>query len=87
MTILLTKQQAAIRVGLHPEYLMTLAREGKFPRPVKYGSERNSAVRFVEAEIQEWIEARISERDSQAASKAAIITSKGAKVVALEGAA
>ncbi len=55
MTILLTKKQVADRVGLHPEYLMTLAREGKFPHPVKYGSERNSAVRFVEAEISDWI--------------------------------
>ena len=64
MTILLTKKQAAIRVGLHPEYLMTLAREGKFPRPVKYGSERNSAVRFVEAEVAAWIEARVAERDA-----------------------
>ena len=43
---------------------MTLSRKGKFPRPVKYGSERNSAVRFVGAEIQEWIEARIAERES-----------------------
>ena len=64
MTILLNKQQAADRVGLHPEYLMTLAREGKFPCPVKYGKESNSAVRFVEAEVQAWIEARMSERDA-----------------------
>ncbi len=64
MTILLTKKQAAIRVGLHPEYLMTLAREGRFPPPVKYGSERNSSVRFVEAEVTAWIEARIAERDA-----------------------
>ena len=63
MTILLTKQQAAIRVGLHPEYLMTLAREGKFPRPVKYGQESNSAVRFIESEIEEWIAERMVERD------------------------
>ena len=64
MTILLTKKQAAIRVGLHPEYLMTLAREGKFPQPVKYAAESNSSVRFVEAEVTAWIEARIAERDT-----------------------
>ena len=64
MTTLLNKKQAADRVGLHPEYLMTLAREGKFPCPVKYGKESNSAVRFVEAEVQAWIEARMSERDA-----------------------
>ncbi len=49
MTILLTKKQAAIRVGLHPEYLMTLAREGKFPQPVKYAAESNSAPASVRA--------------------------------------
>ncbi len=62
MTVLLTKKQAADRVGLHPEYLMTLAREGKFPQPVKYAAESNSSVRFVEAEVTAWIEARIAER-------------------------
>ena len=65
MTILLTKKQAADRVGLHPEYLMTLSRKGKFPHPVKYGRESNSAVRFVEAEVEAWIEERIAERDSK----------------------
>ena len=64
MTILLTKKQAAARVGLHPEYLMTLSRKGKLPHPVKYGQESNSAVRFVDAEIQAWIEERVAERDA-----------------------
>ena len=64
MTILLTKKQAAIRVGLHPEYLMTLAKQGKFPQPVKYAAESNSSVRFVESEVSDWIEARIAERDA-----------------------
>ena len=64
MTTLLNKKQAADRVGLHPEYLMTLARNGKFPCPVKYGKENNSAVRFVETEVTAWIEARIAERDA-----------------------
>ena len=64
MTVLLTKKQAASRVGLHPEYLMTLALEGRFPKPVKYGTERNSAVRFVESEIADWIAAKIAERDA-----------------------
>lgn len=64
MTILLTKKQAGARVGLHPEYLMTLAKQGKFPHPVKYAAESNSSVRFVEAEVSAWIEAKIAERDA-----------------------
>ena len=65
MTILLTKKQAAARVGLHCEYVMTLAREGKFPKPLKYGSENNSAVRFIEGEIEDWIAEKIADRDAQ----------------------
>lgn len=62
--VLLTKRQAADLVGLHPEYCMALSRQGRFPRPVKFGG-RNSAVRFVREEIDAWIAARIAERDSQ----------------------
>ncbi len=64
MTILLTKRQAGARVGLHPEYLMTLAKQGKVPQPVKYAAESNSSVRFVEAEVAAWIEGRVAERDA-----------------------
>ncbi len=53
-----------LREGLHPEYLMTLAKQGRFPKPVKYAAESNSSVRFVEAEVSAWIEARIAERDA-----------------------
>ena len=70
MTLLLNKQQAAERVGLHPEYLMTLARDGKFPSPLKYGQESNSAVRFIESEVEAWIQSKIAERDSQTLSAA-----------------
>ena len=63
MTVLLTKKQAADRVGLHPEYVMALTRQGKFPKPIKYGEHWNSAVRFLESEIENWIAARIAARD------------------------
>ncbi len=65
-TVLLTKKDAAARVGLAAEYVMALARAGKFPKPIKYGT-RTSAVRFVESEIEEWIQAKITERDSEPA--------------------
>ena len=67
MTILLTKKQAAARVALHPEYLMTLAKQGKFPQPVKYAAESNSSVRFVESEVSDWIAAKVAERGLRAA--------------------
>lgn len=38
-----------------------LIKAGKFPQPVKLGGARNA---WVEAEIDEWVEARIAERDA-----------------------
>ena len=37
---------------------------GEFPRPVKIGER---AIAFVEAEVEEWIASRISERDAASA--------------------
>ncbi len=65
---LLTKKEAARRVGLHPESVMRLARNGHFPKPLKYGPNARHSIRFVESEIQEWIEARMAERESTSAA-------------------
>ena len=59
---LLTKKEAARRVGLHPESVMRLARNGHFPKPLKYGPNARHSIRFVETEVQAWIEARMAER-------------------------
>jgi predicted DNA-binding transcriptional regulator AlpA len=65
---LLTKKEAARLVGLHPESVMRLARNGHFPKPLKYGPNARHSIRFVESEIQEWIEARIAERKPTSAA-------------------
>ncbi len=65
---LLSKKEAARRVGLHPESVMRLARNGHFPKPLKYGPNARHSIRFVETEIQEWIEARMAERESTSAA-------------------
>ena len=70
MVVLLTKKQAAARVGLAAEYLMTLARKGKFPQPIKYGEHRTASVRFVESEVDAWIAERMAERDATPMSTA-----------------
>ena len=64
MLNLVSKQRAAGLVGLHPEYLMRMVRQGRFPKPIRFGPNDRFAVRFVETEVQEWIEARIAERDA-----------------------
>ena len=62
MQSLLTKQAVAARVGYHPEHVMRLSRSGAFPRPIKLGKTDGSAVRFIESEVDAWVEARIAER-------------------------
>lgn len=55
MTPLLSKRQVAAMTGFHPEHLMRLVRQGKFPKPIKFGPSTNCAVRFVETEVDAWI--------------------------------
>jgi predicted DNA-binding transcriptional regulator AlpA len=64
MRCLLTKKEAAARVGYHPEHIMRLARCGAFPRPIKLGASDGCAVRFVEGEVDAWLEKRIAVRDT-----------------------
>ena len=62
----LRKAVAADRVGYHPEHLMRLVRQGKFPAPVHLGPR---TVAFVEDEVNAWLRARIAERDAGATNK------------------
>lgn len=55
----------AARVGLSRSQIYALAAAGKFPRPVKYAS--NLSV-WPSDEIQQWIDARIGERDAALAA-------------------
>jgi prophage regulatory protein len=45
-------------------HLYRLIAAHKFPKPVRLGENR---VAFIESEIDEWLEARIRERDQEAA--------------------
>ena len=60
---LLSKKEAARLVGLHPESVMRLARNGHFPKPLKYGPNARHSIRFVESEVEAWIAERMAERD------------------------
>jgi predicted DNA-binding transcriptional regulator AlpA len=55
---LLSKKQVAQIVQMHPESVMRLSREGKFPQFIKVGTGTGAAVRFVESDIEEWIKQR-----------------------------
>ena len=43
-------------------HLWRMIREGKFPKPVKLGPRR---VAFVDSEIDNWLDARIAERNAK----------------------
>jgi prophage regulatory protein len=51
------------------QWIVKLVALGKFPAPIKLGEQ---SVAFVEAEIDEWLDARIRERDVKPVSNAPI---------------
>jgi predicted DNA-binding transcriptional regulator AlpA len=56
MIRLLSKKETAALIGVHPEHLMRLARQGMFCRAIKLGDGAGCAVRFDQAEVDAWIE-------------------------------
>jgi prophage regulatory protein len=55
------KNPTAEKVGYHPAHVMRLVRQNKFPKPVRLGP---NSIAFVEDEVEEWMRARLEERDS-----------------------
>lgn len=62
MNHLLSKRQVAEVLGIHPESVMRLAREGRFPAPIKLGTGIQAAVRFDEEDVQAWLAERKAAR-------------------------
>lgn len=65
MPKLLFQPEVSARVGKCRASLYQYIAEGRFPKPVKIGDRR---IAWVESEIDEWIAARIAERDGQEAA-------------------
>ena len=59
---LLNKKQAGELIGAHPEHLMRLAREGKFPSPIKLGDKPNCGVRWIEDDLVDYVKQRLAAR-------------------------
>lgn len=60
---LMRRRELRDRTGYADITIYRLEQEGKFPSRVRLGPHRNSPVAWVEDEIEQWIEDRISERD------------------------
>lgn len=66
------KNATAARVGWHPSHLMRKVRAREFPQPVQLGP---NSIAFLEDEVNEWMEQRLTERDAKTAQ-----ADKGAEV-------
>jgi prophage regulatory protein len=64
LTIIRARETARM-VGCSVSHLWRMAQQGRFVRPVKCGPMMTG---WVLSEVQDWIAARIAERDSQAPS-------------------
>ncbi len=63
-TRLLRVKQVSERIGLSKSRIYGLVTEGLFPAPVRLNpSVSRSATAWLDAEIDEWIAARVAERD------------------------
>ena len=62
----LRKNEAADRVGFSQSHVMRLVREGDFPQPVPLGP---NSVAFVEDEVEDWMRARVEERELPTAGR------------------
>ena len=63
-SILLTKKQASVRLNISSGHLSRLSRQGKAPRPIRYGASTQHSVFYLETEIEDFIKQRIAERDA-----------------------
>ena len=55
---MLTKQETAKRLRIHPESLMRMVRYGQFPAPIRVGAGLHARVRFDEADVERWLEVK-----------------------------
>lgn len=65
MTTLLTKREAAARIGVTPRTLMRMMQDGKFPRSVRLDNHPLAQHMFIDDEVESWIAERVAERDAR----------------------
>ena len=64
MSILISKSTTATACGYSKVHIMRLAKQGRFPQPVRLGNSPQHAVRFLKSEVDAWIAERVAERDA-----------------------
>lgn len=62
---LLDLSKTSDRSGVGRSYIYKQIALNLFPRPIKMGTGRRGAIRFVEAEVEAWIQAKIQSREAK----------------------
>jgi len=65
---ILRQRHVCERVGYSPMHIWRLEKAGRFPRRLKLGP---NSVGWLAEEIDDWIKARVAERDAKLTEKAA----------------
>jgi prophage regulatory protein len=58
---LITRRQLRTMIPFTPQHILRLEKKGRFPRRIRIGANR---VAWLLAEIEDWVAARMAERDS-----------------------
>ena len=66
---ILRKKEVVRKVGYSGMHIWRLEREGRFPKRIRLGPSNRGACGWLEEEIDEWISAKVHERDAQAAAR------------------
>ncbi|MBL1262061.1 helix-turn-helix transcriptional regulator [Candidatus Methylomicrobium oryzae] len=69
MRRIIKRKDAAAMVGVSIKTIPLLIKENGFPKPVSVGKSNG----WIDTEIQEWIEKKISERDAALAGGASLV--------------
>lgn len=70
MSTLINKSTAAKACDYSEAHIMRLAKQGRFPQPIRLGNSPQHAVRFLKSEIDAWIAERVAERDQRVVANA-----------------
>lgn len=69
---LLTAKVTGEKTGRKRTWIWAAVKSGTFPRPIKHGR----SILFVESEVEDWIRARIADRDGTGQSERMLATEK-----------
>jgi predicted DNA-binding transcriptional regulator AlpA len=59
---------AAALTSLSTRHISRLTEQGLFPKPIRLGEGLNGRLAYLRSEVEEWLRARLAERDGKGAA-------------------